>query len=64
VKVHCPVAETLPANAAFPTMLAVLKDALVRFATLMLALATDALLMVANPMTALGTVAVPVNAGL
>ena len=64
MKVHCPVAETLPANAAFPTMLAVLKDALVRLATLMFAAATDALLMAASPMTALGTVAVPVNAGL
>lgn len=64
MKVHCPVAETLPANAAFPTMLAVLKDALVKFATFMFAAATDALLMVANPMTAFGIVAVPVNTGL
>ena len=45
-------------------MLAVLKDALVKFATFMFAAATDALLMVANPMTAFGMVAVPVNTGL
>ena len=63
MKVHCPVAETLPANAAFPTTLTVLKDALVRLATLMFAAATDALLMVASPMAALGMAAVPVNAG-
>ena len=53
MKVHCPVAETLPANAAFPTTLTVLKDALVKFATFMFAAEMDALLMVANPITAL-----------
>jgi len=63
VKFHCPVAETAPPNAAFPTM-AVLKDALAMVATLMLAAATDALLMVASPMAALGMVAVPVKMGV
>ena len=64
VKFHCPVAETVPPNAAFPTTLAVLKDALAMLALLMLAAAMDALLMVASPMLAVGMVAVPVKAGL
>jgi len=64
VKFHCPVAETAPPNAAFPSTLAVLKDALAMLAVLMLAAAMDALLMVASPMLAVGMVAVPVKAGL
>ena len=61
MKFHAPVVETFPPNAAFPTTLTVVKDALAMFALLMLALAMEALLMVASPMLAFGMVAVPVN---
>lgn len=63
MKFHAPVVETLPPNAAFPTTLTVVKDALVMFALLTFALAMETLPMVASPMLAFGMVAVPVNVG-
>lgn len=63
-KFHVPIADTLPANVAFPTTLSVFKPALVILARLCLAVAMEALLTVASPMLAFGMLAVPVNIGL
>ena len=64
MKFHWPVVEAAPPNAAFPTTLSVVMDALVMLADAIFAVAMDALVIVATPMLALEIVAFPVKVAL